>query len=333
MKKLTKILLLSFFATSLFGQAQEFGLASYYSDLFHGKPTASGELYDKDKLTAAHKTLPFGSVVKVTRLDNKKSVQVKINDRGPFISGRVVEVSREAARRLDLDKDGSARVSVEVVSQEPGLAAAKPADAPKSYEKEVEPVKPEAAKKEPLKETAAKKETATEKTAATKPAAPAAPKTATAPAKKETLTAKGASDKEKATAAAGTKKQAEPAAKPAKTEKPKAVLVKGASEFQSTDLYKIELKRPEKKGYGVQVAAMSNQDALFKKVAELQGDWFDNVLVSVEQTPKKETMYKVILGPFESEKEAQSYKASLKKKKKIDGFVIDLTALNKDKKD
>ena len=76
MKSFIKILFLNLlFATTIIAQDDEFGIASYYSDLFHGKPTASGELYNKTKLTAAHKTLPFGTLVKVTRLDDNSSVQ------------------------------------------------------------------------------------------------------------------------------------------------------------------------------------------------------------------------------------------------------------------
>ncbi|MCP4440963.1 MAG: septal ring lytic transglycosylase RlpA family protein [Aureispira sp.] len=93
----------------------ETGLASYYSDSFHGKKTASGEKYDKNQLTAAHKTLPFGTMIKVTRLDNNKSVVVRINDRGPYIKGRVIEVSKKAADAIDLTKAGVAKVKIEVI--------------------------------------------------------------------------------------------------------------------------------------------------------------------------------------------------------------------------
>ena len=108
-----------------------------------------------------------------------------------------------------------------------------------------------------------------------------------------------------------------------KEDAPKAVLVKD-QDYQPLDLYSIELKRPEKKGYGVQVSVMSSQDALFRKVAELQGDWFDNILVSVEENKKGDPQYKIILGPFKDEATAQSYKDSLKKKKKMEGFVVNL---------
>ncbi len=96
-------------------QGSETGMGTYYADKYHGRPTASGELYDKFKFTAAHKTLPFGTMVRVTRLDNGRSVVVKVNDRGPFTPGRVIDVSRTAAEQLDLIRTGETRVRVEIV--------------------------------------------------------------------------------------------------------------------------------------------------------------------------------------------------------------------------
>jgi len=97
------------------GSAQEFGLASYYSDQYHGTPTAYGEKYDKNAFTAAHKEHPPGTRLRVTRLDNRLSVIVRVNDRGPFIKGRIVDLSRAAAEKLDLIKDGKAQVQVDVL--------------------------------------------------------------------------------------------------------------------------------------------------------------------------------------------------------------------------
>lgn len=89
------------------------GVAAYYATAFHGRRTASGSIYDERDLTAAHRTLPFGTRVRVTHLENGKEVVVTINDRGPFTKGRVIDLSREAARRLDLIQDGVARVRLE----------------------------------------------------------------------------------------------------------------------------------------------------------------------------------------------------------------------------
>lgn len=88
------------------------GIASYYADTFQGRPTASGEKYRKGKRTAASRTLPFGTKVKVTNLKNGKTVKVRINDRGPFVKGRMIDLSKKAARRLHMLKDGVVRVRI-----------------------------------------------------------------------------------------------------------------------------------------------------------------------------------------------------------------------------
>ena len=98
------------------------GLASVYSEHLNGKRTASGERYDSNSLTAAHRTLPLGAEVRVTNLDNGKSVRVRVNDRGPHIQGRIVDLSSRAAAALGM-KSGVARVKVEILGQ-PALAGA-----------------------------------------------------------------------------------------------------------------------------------------------------------------------------------------------------------------
>ncbi len=91
------------------------GTASYYADKFVGRATASGETYRHESLTAAHRTLPFGTCVKVTRLSNGRTVLVRVNDRGPFGEGRVIDLSRAAAAHLRLLPAGLARVEVRTV--------------------------------------------------------------------------------------------------------------------------------------------------------------------------------------------------------------------------
>ena len=93
----------------------ETGMASWYGPDFHGKTTANGETYDQNGLTAAHKTLPFNSVVRVTNLDNGKQVTVRINDRGPYARGRIIDLSRAAAREVDMIGPGVARVRLEIL--------------------------------------------------------------------------------------------------------------------------------------------------------------------------------------------------------------------------
>jgi rare lipoprotein A len=88
------------------------GLASYYADSYEGKTTANGEIYRQGKITAAHKTLPFGTKVEVTNLSNNKSVVVRINDRGPYISGRIIDLTKAAAREIDMVGAGVAKVKI-----------------------------------------------------------------------------------------------------------------------------------------------------------------------------------------------------------------------------
>ena len=100
----------------------EVGYASWYGDPYHGRKAASGEVYDKNKLTAAHLTLPFGTQARVTNLENNRSVVVRINDRGPFVEGRMIDLSLAAARAIGVLAPGSALVRLQILSvphQEP----------------------------------------------------------------------------------------------------------------------------------------------------------------------------------------------------------------------
>jgi rare lipoprotein A len=92
---------------------QEVGKASWYGPGFNGRKTASGETFDQNAMTAAHQTLPMGTKANVTNLDNGKKIEVTINDRGPFAKGRVIDLSHEAASKLDMEKDGTAQVKIE----------------------------------------------------------------------------------------------------------------------------------------------------------------------------------------------------------------------------
>jgi rare lipoprotein A len=108
------ILLTTLFFMTMSGQINE-GTASFYHDKFDGQPTASGEIYDKNELTAAHRELPFGTMLKVTNLGNKKNIIVKVNDRGPFVKDRLIDLSRSAAEVLGFIDQGMANVKIEVI--------------------------------------------------------------------------------------------------------------------------------------------------------------------------------------------------------------------------
>jgi rare lipoprotein A len=293
-------LLITMMALSSLLEAQEYGLASFYSDKFQSRPTASGELYDKDKLTASHKTLPFDTYIRVTRLDNKKSVVVRVNDRGPYISGRVVDVSRKAAEALDLFKEGTASVKVEVVSKPSAV--------------EEEPAQPvaDSKPKEPTPAAAAAAPKVEEKPAPSKPKEPT-PAATTAPK---------AAEKPKAPAPAATTPPSS-----AGTSSNGPVLLTDKN-YQSYDLYKLEVTKPEKKGFAVQVASLAGYDNAMRQIAELQGKFLKDVLLSVEKGPNNVTMYKVLLGPFPDRAAAEAYQKNVKKRFKLNGFVVDLASIN-----
>ena len=96
----------------------ETGIASWYGKEFAGKPTANGEIFDPAVVSAAHKTLPMPSAVRVTNLENGRAMVIRVNDRGPFVAGRIIDLSREAARLLGFQKNGVARVRVQILAEE-----------------------------------------------------------------------------------------------------------------------------------------------------------------------------------------------------------------------
>lgn len=317
--KLFGFLFFAAIGTAAVAQDSETGLASYYGDEFQGRRTAYGDSYDKSKLTAAHKRHPYGTMVRVTRLDNKKSVVVKVNDKGPYIKGRVIDLSKKAAEKLGMVGDGTVEVEVEVVKR-----VKKEDDTP------IESI--------PEKETLAEKETTKEsksdqpaeysfdpgddsKEKETTPAKPAEAKKSTA-VKEEKAAPK--SDK---TAPAKEVSASSKTTKADLTEKSKASPSRGklvGKDYTQYGLYKIVLERPSQKGYGVQVASLSNYENVLKQVADLQAKFFDNILVSVEKgTPNN--LYKIILGPFETESAAKNYVSNIKKKQKVSGFVVNLS--------
>ncbi len=111
MKPIYYLLLTILFLSSC-AYATRKGLASYYADSYEGKTTANGEIYRQNKITAAHKTLPFGTKVEVTNLSNNKSVVVRINDRGPYVNGRIIDLTKAAAKEIDMLGAGVVKVKI-----------------------------------------------------------------------------------------------------------------------------------------------------------------------------------------------------------------------------
>lgn len=309
LKYYSLLLLLSFCFSTIQAQSEEYGMASYYGDEFDGSATASGEAYDKNKLTAGHKTLPLGSKVRVTRLDNKKSVVVRIIDRGPYLKGRIIDLSGRAASALDMIADGTAEIKLEVVGKN---TAKKPK--PTTVSK---PVIPKSEIPVPIK-----RPTVTE---TSKPRATIPEKTKPKPAISEPVVI---------TPKVKPKEKKKATAKPVNQvidEAPEFKLVTG-KDYNEYDLYKIQITRPEKKGFGVQVGVFSDYSNTMKMVAELQGKWFKNILVSTEKGTGGKKKYRIILGPFPDSATATSYKNHAKKKQKVSGFVVNLEEIKAAKK-
>jgi rare lipoprotein A len=314
----TIVLLVSLFTfQSAFAQSEEYGFASFYDDSFQDSKTASGEPYDKAKYTGAHKTLPFGTIVLVTRLDTKESVKIRINDRGPYIKGRIVELSKQAAEKIDLVKAGVSKVKIEVLSS--GVA-------PDEFNNTESPISPPPTVVVDDSPSPSVGNSDNDKLRTNVKVIADTKKTDT----KEKPKAVDAADKKADTPAPPKKeKQKESTASPqAKNITPMetATRVRG-KDFSTYDLYKVQLLRPEKSGFGVQVASLTSYANAMRQIAELQEMWFNNILVSVEPGKNNEPIYKILLGPFADRETAKNYEKELKKKKKIDGFIIALDSI------
>jgi len=136
MNRTLVVLLFLLSAKILMGQITEIGLASFYADKYDGRVTASGDVFDQDKMTAAHRTLPFGSKVKVTSLENNKSIIVTINDRGPYVNDRVIDLSKAGAKKLDFISGGVVKVKIQVLSVPQGNKKTTTAYVPKQKPKQ-----------------------------------------------------------------------------------------------------------------------------------------------------------------------------------------------------
>ncbi len=294
----------------------EYGLASYYSDDFQGRQTSYGEQYDKNAMTAAHKRYPYNSRIRVTRMDNNKSVVVRVIDQGPFIRGRVVDLSRRAAETLGLINDNTAEVKVELLELPDRATAATGAPAatarggsstastttttrPSSYDNQLPP--PEDRLREVQVTTSASDSRAQEPRNET-----------TAPTTSTTSTRPAGSTSTRPTSSSSAQEAQAP-------------LVR--KNFNEYGLYKIEIRRPASRGWGVQVASMSDYESAMRQVATLQTKWFDNILMSIEPAAGGKT-YKIILDPFDSEASAQRYERDLARRYKISGFTVNLNNIS-----
>jgi rare lipoprotein A len=249
-------------------QAQE-GLAAMIDDSFQGKETRYGVKYDKRENTCSHTLYPFGAILRVIRLDNKRAVNVRVIDEGPFVKGRIIDISRQSASILGMTDQKETMVRVELVRLPASAVTEKPA------EKKTTP----APKPAPTP-------VVSEKPAAPKPSTPApAEKTSTPP------------------------------------------LVR--NNFSPLGLYQVQVRKPSAAGWGVQVSVSSKPELLLQEIASLQARSLDNVLISVEKTSEGLTVYKYILGPYTTEELARKNLEAIRKKHNMNGFIVNLSKLQK----
>ncbi len=271
-------------------QIQE-GMASVFDDSFNGKETRYGVKYDKRELTCAHNLHPFGSQLRVTRLDNKRSVNVRVIDEGPFIKGRIIELSRRAGESLGMSGSEEVLVRVELLRL-PATDDTRPVE-----------IKPETVAAKTAPET-------TPRSMENVSAPPPTPQNA--PADRAMAASTGA-------APVFTERKA--------AEVSQAKLVR--KDYTKHGLYQVQLRKPPLQGWGVQVSSSTNSDNILQEIANLQAKSFDNILLSIEKGDLGKTYYKYILGPFDTEEKARQYLVNLKKRHKMpDAFVVNLAKGN-----
>ncbi len=302
--KTTLVIIISFMALSA-SAAQEYGMASVYSTKFQGSRTASGEIFNHNNYTAAHRTLPFGTLVKITRTDNGKAVIVKINDRGPFVSDRVMDISKAAAAKLGFGNIEEARIKIEEIKDSKiqigssGLNTKRDSQTPLSingsgsYNERPRPI--------PMPDPA---DYVVSKGVEER----------SVPREYRYIDDKN--NRNMASSTAISKKKNIP-----------SVTVTAKSVQQRTTgkngFVALKMNKPDATaGFAIQVASLSTHENMVKNVDKLDNQ-FNNVFVSIVKGSDGNPDYKIMLGPFESHNEASSYLKSVKKKN-IDGFVVNL---------
>ena len=272
--------------------APEFGKASYYNDKFEGKKTASGEKYAKADLTCAHKTLKFGTIVRVTRLDNNESVDARVNDRGPYSEGHIVDLSRAAAENIGLVKAGVLKVKLEVIEEAPAPVSKKDTKAKK-----------DTTKKDTTKDT--KEKPATDEKAPTK----GKDISATQPPMLPELVGVGSASGKKGVVA---------------TTKEPTKSIPSIQKLSLLDnaIYKIDLTKAQQKGFAVQLFSLSSAEPALVEATKLQEDFKGQVLLQTAT----DGSCKILLGPCKDRKEADKLQKAATKKGHPKCYVVSLDA-------
>ncbi len=267
----TLIILFLSLSISVVAQKQR-GNASFYDQKFEGRPTASGEVFTPNGNTAAHKTLPFNSMVKVTNLKNGKSAIVRINDRGPFIRGRIIDLTTKTAKELDFLNEGTVEVEIELLSE---VGSSAGANASSSSEALPTPIS----------------NTKTEVSSPSTPFVRESISATTSHKKEEIPTPKTTSTKEVTTAIPSV----------ASTTTTKEII----------EVFSIEVKPVEKHFFGVQIASFTDPTYLMRFASEIKTSYKENVIVLSKQQNERK-LFTLVLGQFENRLGAENFAKKVK---------------------
>ncbi len=269
---------------------EEYGKAAYYANALHGRKTASGVKYDKKAFTCAHKTLPFGTKLRVTRLDNQLAVIVTVNDRGPFKAGFIVDISRRAAEEIKLVQDGVANVKIEII---PTATKNAKAVAPVVYNT-----------------TSAR----VSDNSANSGAQLLIPQSSV-----DTKPNKYSSTPDPRPATIRSINESQPGVTPK---------VAKQTSTGTSDLYKVQMKKTPKAGSGVQVSTLYAAENVLPEVTKLEKYYPGRVLVSVTlDAATEQSTYRIIIGPYVDRKSAEQQQKSLTKKGYPKCFIVTLSEL------
>ncbi len=315
-------ILIPFLILNVSGFAQKVGdkargKASYYHSKFNGKKTASGEIYYASKMTCAHRTLPYGTMLKVTNRKNSKAVIVKVNDRGPFAKGRIVDLSFKAASKIDMIKDGLADVEIEivksgaVVEDEPIVKNTPKKDRPKTIPKEED--KPVAKKEDDNTVDVIKQ---TEKTVKDVKGVAGIVKKIFGKKnkKKEDTKTVSTSSKKPTNSTSTTKKTGSSSTTPTKTTS------NVSGKFASGKTYSVWGTEMKPNGYGVQIASYEDVEDAIKVGKEAHGLGLQPIFIQSGWANNRR-VYRLIFGTHKSTEEASKEITKAKSKGFNGAFV------------
>lgn len=282
------VLIILFFSLSFSVLAQkQRGNASFYDQKFEGRSTASGEVFTQNGNTAAHKTLPFNSMVKVTNLKNGKSAIVRINDRGPFIRGRIIDLTTKTAKELDFLNEGTVEVEIELLS-DTGLSTS--VETSPSFE-----------------------------VTSTPTSTPVTKTKLTTPSVRKSLSTTKSDKKEEISNPKANQAVASNPTPEVATSTPSL-----ASTYtkEIIEVFSIEVKPVEKYFFGVQIASFTDPTYLMRFASEIKNTYKENVIVLSKQQNERK-LFTLVLGQFENRLGAENF---VKKVKATypDAFIVEI---------